>query len=106
MIPETALTPREIDQERINGDAERRSAEFVGEILVPAIGDAPDGGLALWRAIVDHVFADAAWHDDAGDLPYAAELLNIAQRAIDRVRNPPRDPAPPEPPDARWMGCP
>ncbi len=63
----------------VDGKAER----FVTTALQLAIRDAEDGGHALLRAVVEHVFHRAAQMDASMSMSNVRELLDLATLAAD-----------------------
>lgn len=62
--------------------------DFVERQLLPALGDAPDGGLALHRAVITALFKDDV-HTACGCEEISRELtewaLRLGLRALDRA---------------------
>ena len=56
------------------------AASFIENELVPAEAESADGGLTLYRAIVAHIFADAAAIQEDTDINLFDELLALAKK--------------------------
>lgn len=72
------------DPTKAAADAKAKAETFIRDQFGPALIDAPDGGHALMRAVVDQVFFDAAYHESAGIDGLTEECLDVARQAIER----------------------
>jgi hypothetical protein len=62
---------------------DRKAEDFVTTALQQAIRDAEDGGRALLRAVVEHVFHRAAQMDASTGMNNISELLDLATLAAE-----------------------
>lgn len=62
---------------------ETKAGDFVTTELQPAIRDAEDGGRALLRVVVEHVFHRAAQMDSDTGMNNVSELLDLAALAAE-----------------------